>query len=136
MELTTAQQTEAFLFAFLLGLITGVLYIVFMLLRDFFVRSFAAGFAADVVFMLTASLLNFLFAVGFTLGRIRFYVVFAEAVSFFVVYFTAGRFIRLIFRKISHMTAHFFSWFTGLMSHFIQSSAVFLKVAHKNKNEL
>ena len=62
-------------------------------------------FLGDVLFMLTAGIVNSLYAVSQTEGKVRLYVLAAQGISFFVVYFFVGRplfsFIRFIHVRVS-----------------------------------
>ena len=113
MELTLRQQTEAFLWSFALGAVIAVIYIIISVIRVISPPSKIQLFVGDVLFMVLSALLNFLFAVAFTEGNVRFYTIFAELLSFFAIYLTLGkvaqktayivfRFLRTIFRKITN----------------------------------
>lgn len=113
MELTLKQQTEAFLWSFVLGAVVALIYIIIAVIRVISPPSKLQLFVGDVLFMVFAALLNFLFAVAFTEGNVRFYTIFSELISFFVIYLTLGkaakktahiifRFISAVLRKISY----------------------------------
>lgn len=113
MELTLKQQSEAFLWSFVLGVAVALIYIIIAVIRVISPPSKVQLFVGDVLFMVFAALLNFLFAVAFTEGNVRFYTIFAELISFFVIYLTLGkaakktahivfRFISAVLRKISY----------------------------------
>lgn len=105
MELTLKQQTEAFLWSFVLGAVISVIYTVVAVIRVISPPSKKQLFVSDLLFMVIAALMNFIFAVAFTEGKVRFYTIFAETISFFAIYFTvgklAGRAAKSIFRFIS-----------------------------------
>ena len=91
MELTTQQQTTAFLLAFLMGAVICAGYIIVSVLRKLSPPGKTALFISDTIWMLSAAVINFLFAVSQTDGKIRFYVLTAELGSFLVIWFTVGK---------------------------------------------
>ncbi len=112
MELTTAQQTTAFLWSFVLGAAIEIVYFVGSVLRELMSPKRISIFLSDMVFMISVFFANYLYAVAFTEGKVRFYTVFGEMVSFIILYFLMGRTIKccvgMAFRKIKKMTAAFF----------------------------
>lgn len=105
MELTLKQQTEAFLWSFVLGAIVALIYIIIAVIRVISPPSKIQLFVGDMLFMVFSALLNFLFAVAFTEGNVRFYTIFAELISFFAIYLTLGR----IAKKTAHIVFRFIS---------------------------
>ena len=105
MELTLKQQTEAFLWSFVLGVIVSLIYVIIVVIRVISPPSKIQLFVGDVLFMVFAALLNFLFAVAFTEGNIRFYTIFAELISFFAIHLTVGR----LAKKTAYIVFHFIS---------------------------
>ncbi len=105
LQLTTAQQTAAFLWAFIPGALLGLLYVIIRSFRIISPPGALQLFLGDVLFMLTAGIVNSLYAVSQTEGKVRLYVLAAQGISFFVVYFFVGRplfsFIRFIHVRVS-----------------------------------
>ena len=91
MQLTSYEQTYIFLWSFLIGIILSAVYIVLVLWRVISPQGRLLLFVTDLMFVVFASIVNFLFALIETDGRIRGYVLFAEVVSFAVFYLTVGR---------------------------------------------
>ncbi len=91
LELTTQQQTTAFLLAFILGIALSLMYIVICVVRKLSPPGRKELFFGDIVWMIFVSLVNFLFAVSQTDGRIRFYSAAAEIMAFILLWLTAGR---------------------------------------------
>ncbi len=102
MELTTQQQTAAFLWAFVLGLMIGLFYLLFSLIFNSASETRIGVFIRDTLFMFTVFVINFLYSVAMTEGKIRFYVVFSELLSFLLFYFTLGKTIYRIFLTFSN----------------------------------
>lgn len=94
MELTTQQQTTAFLWAFVLGAVIEIIYFVIASIRAAVPPDKAHIFVVDLLFMLFVSCLNILYAISQTEGKVRLYVIFAETLSFVILYFTIGRFLK------------------------------------------
>ena len=94
MELTLTQQTQIFLWSFLIGVVLFVVYIVMEVLRIVFPPGNIRIFIEDLLFMLFAAVVNFLFALSQTYGIIRGYSLFAQIASFALLYFTVGRIIK------------------------------------------
>ncbi len=93
MQLTLIQQTEAFLRAFLLGLLLCGVYIAFSVIRILLRHDRVPVLILDILFVCFCGIANFLFALSQTDGIIRGYSLFAEAAVFAAVYFTLGRLI-------------------------------------------
>ncbi len=86
MELTTQQQTNAFLWAFAAGVVIALIYIAMELVRMIFSASRLHIFIGDMIFAFSAFLINFLYAVAMTEGKVRAYVIAAELISFILIY--------------------------------------------------
>lgn len=111
MFVNNEQQLYLFLWAFVPGLLIGMLYIVISAVRVIAPPGRVQLFVGDALFMLAASMITFLFAVAATEGKIRLYTLTAEVAAFVLLYCTAGRFfikilaavlqrIRTIFEKV------------------------------------
>ncbi len=96
MELTLAQQSQAFLYSILLGVVLGAVYGVFKILRLAFCRGKIFVFAFDFVYMLIFSLSIFYFSLAFLYGYIRIYIYIGSAAGFLIYRLTIG----MLFSKI------------------------------------
>ncbi len=94
MELTIYEQTGVFLWSFLIGVILAAVYTVFAVLRELSPPGRVLLFLSDVLFTAIAAAVNFVFALSQTHGKIRGYSLLAQAAAFFLLYLTAGRFIK------------------------------------------
>ncbi len=74
MELSFAQQSQAFLFSIVLGLLLGFLYGLFKIIRIAFSLGKPATVITDVLFMILSSLAVFLFSLAYIQGYVRIYV--------------------------------------------------------------
>ncbi len=130
MQLTTAQQTAAFLWAFVPGALIGLLYLLLNIIRIMSPPAAWQIFIGDILFMLAAGLINSVYAISQTEGKVRLYVIAAELISFSAVYFIGGkpviRFVRYIssviikikqrlLRKITEQIKRLRSFFAGIM---------------------
>lgn len=124
MELTTIQQTTAFLWAFVLGAVIAAVYFIYSVIREVFMSGKVTVFFADMLFMIFVFVLNFLFAVGTTEGKVRLYVIMSEIIVFILLYLLIGRRIKntafRIIRRIKEDIGEKYSKFT--------------KKRHKNHN--
>lgn len=99
MELTTAQQTTAFLWAFVLGAGLELIYFMISSFRAAFPPTKMQMFIGDFIYSLLAFVINFIYATAMTEGKIRLYVVIAEIIVFLLLYLTLGRTIKCFMGK-------------------------------------
>lgn len=152
------EQLGTFAYALGFGFFIGVLYDVCRAIRMLFSNGKKAFFAADVLFALFAAFLTFLFTLTVTNGSIRGYVLFGEALGFFVYYFSLGvllsktadkligffrRFSLKIYRVIRFPFLRFGRWFSSLLTKNVQKaqkkanfSVKKSKILLKNTNDL
>lgn len=93
MELTTGQQTTAFLWAFLLGGIIEMLYTAICAVRVVSPPTKIQLFIGDVIFMIITAILNTLYAILQTEGKVRLYVIAAEIIAYAILYFSVSRYV-------------------------------------------
>ena len=91
MQQTLAEQTGIFLWAFVMGAGLGGVYIVLSVMRILSPPGDKQLLVTDILFVIVGALVNFLFALSQTYGRIRGYVIAAELLSFLVLYYTVGK---------------------------------------------
>lgn len=100
MELSFAEQSTAFLCAVVPGVILGVLYGVVRLLRVLFDFSNAVTFISDVLFMLAASVLTFLYSLAFLSGYVRLYFLPAILFGFLLYRLTLGKLLCRMYTPV------------------------------------
>jgi len=130
-----SSQTKNFLFSLGFGVLIGVLYDVLRVIRMSISQSKKALYITDFIFVFVSSVATFLFCLTVTDGQLRFYVLFGEALGFFIYYFSFGviavkfsartvekikAFFKKIFRFIS---APFRKIFAGVSSFAKKASA-------------
>lgn len=94
MEISVFRQTSVFLWSFLIGGVLAAIYTVIAVIREISPPGRVLLFVTDFLFMFTAAMINFAFALSQTNGRIRGYSLFAQAAAFFLLYFTVGAFVK------------------------------------------
>ncbi len=112
MELTLDQQTQIFLWSFVIGVVLFAVYIIMEVLRIVFPPGNVRVFIEDLLFMLFAAVVNFLFSLSQTYGVIRGYSLFAQTAAFALLYFTVGRIVKsfsLVIYKLFLRAYHFLS---------------------------
>lgn len=137
MELTTQQQTTAFLCAFLIGAALSLLYTMISISKELLSFNKIHVFVTDIIFMISVFLINFLYAIAMTEGRLRLYVIIAELSSFILLHFTLSKVIKctmiIILKKINSIIWQFSSRFGKKISDIIISSSKLFKINKKLK---
>ncbi len=94
MQLTLYEQTVIFLRSFALGAVLAGIYTIIAVLRTLSPPGKWLLFFTDILFMLIAAFLNFMFALSCTNGMIRGYSLAAQLIAFCALYLTVGRLIK------------------------------------------
>lgn len=97
MHLTVYEQAEIFYFAFVFGLIIGVWYDLFRLLRALGFNSKRAFILQDIVFMSGSAVMCFLFALVNVNGHFRVFVMIGHMLGLFAYRFSFGMLSGVIF---------------------------------------
>ncbi len=113
MQQTLDEQTGIFLWSFVLGAVLGVIYTLLAIARAWSPPSPRQWIVGDLLFMAIAAMLNFLFALSQTYGRIRGYVLAAELVTFFLLYGTVGRLLCRSTLRIRSLCEQTVTWMTA-----------------------
>lgn len=104
MRFTLSDQLLTFACSLLCGVIFGILYELFRLIREAVRGGRAFIFFCDLVFMLICAVVSVLFSICFVRGNTRYFVVAGELAGLLAVRFTLGqisiRFFVPLFRKI------------------------------------
>jgi Spore cortex protein YabQ (Spore_YabQ). len=91
---------EIFILAVLFGVLLGAIYDLFRIVRFAFDFGKTAIFIQDIIFFAACGVLTFLFMLTFTSGQIRAFVFVAQLVGFSAYYFTVGRIVYGLAKKI------------------------------------
>lgn len=107
MLLTDSQQTTAFLWAFVSGIIIAVFYTFMISVRSSFDAPLYIVVITDFLFSFSVCIAEFIYAIAFTDSAVRLYVIAAQLVSFSVFYLLIGKYIKLltiiIIRKLTEI---------------------------------
>lgn len=137
MEYITSLSSQAknFLFSLGFGVLIGVLYDILRIVRMSVSPSKRALYITDFIFVFTASVATFLFCLTVTDGQLRFYILFGEALGFFIYYLSFGiiavKFstktvekVKVFFKKIFRFIFAPFRKIFSRVSVFIKKAAV------------
>ena len=100
LELTFIQQSIAFSYSLLLGIILGIVYEVFKIIRLALCSNKYSVFIVDIIYMLIASLSLFVFSIAFLQGYTRIYLILGSFFGLFVFKITIGRLFSKIYCPI------------------------------------
>lgn len=109
MELTFAVQSAAFLYSLLPGILIGVIYGLFKLLRTVFNFSNVMTFAADVAFMIISAVLIYLYILAFLSGYVRLYLLPGILAGFLAYRLTLGKLLCKVYRPFFALLKRVFS---------------------------
>ena len=109
MELTFAVQSAAFLYSLLPGILIGVIYGLFKLLRTVFNFSNVMTFAADVAFMIISAVLIYLYILAFLSGYVRLYLLPGILAGFLAYRLTLGKLLCKVYRPFFMLLKRLFS---------------------------
>ncbi len=116
MDFTLREQMYCLLWSLVLGVLLGIVYDLFRLLRITLCRSKGSVFLLDLMFMLVCAFSCVFFSMGFSRGSTRYFTLIGMAAGFFLYFFTAGRIIRFIleflFKKIRSLLCLIYNYFS------------------------
>ncbi len=93
-------QFMIFLFSCFLGIVLGLLYDAFRLVRMIINRHNIFIFIQDIIYFLLSAFITFLFVLIFNDGESRFYILAGEGIGWIVYHLTFGEFIYKCSEKI------------------------------------
>jgi spore cortex biosynthesis protein YabQ len=128
-------QFNVFVYSLILGVILGMLYDVFRIVRIIFKPKEFGVFIQDMVYFILSAFLTFIFMIGFNDGEIRFYVLIGEGIGFCVYHLTVGRFFVLCMRYLVEFIIKILNIVKGWIYKFImvlKRRSVFLTIKLKN----
>ena len=101
---SVSQQLLNFLFSLIFGVIIGVYYDIFRLMRHLGLSGKASVIAQDIFFMVSIAPFTYIFCIGFNGGAIRAYILIGELMGALAYRYTLGRvsipFIMLLITPI------------------------------------
>ena len=101
MHLSVYRQGEIFYFAFVFGVLIGLYYDFYRLLRYLGFKSKAAVIAQDIIFMSTSAVMCFLFAQVTVNGHLRAFVAFAHLFGVISYRYSFGMLSGFVFKFIA-----------------------------------
>ncbi len=113
MTFSTSQQSLSILYAFILGLFSGLLYDVLKIIRLSFKRRKCLTFALDVLFMVIFAFSTVIFSMGYARGNSRYYILLGEIAGFLLFKLTLGRVILKLWAKILPLISKIIKIVTG-----------------------
>ncbi|MFR9182272.1 MAG: spore cortex biosynthesis protein YabQ [Christensenellales bacterium] len=148
MELTQFSQPQIFLFAVLAGILAGILYDVFRLLRTAGLNSLIHTVIQDIAFMCCFAVVSFLFAIAFNQGEVRFFTLLGHIAGLLAYRYTIGivtgrlfESVAVLLRKLKSFTGRVirkaYGLFQKIGGRFAKKAVFFRKNNKKNrKNDL
>lgn len=116
-EISNSLQTQDFLRSIVLGVILCVIYCFFAALRKAGLNSTISVFFEDLIFLLIASPICFLFLLATTNGEVRMYVLIGALVGFFLFKFTLFKLFLFLFSKFF---IYFYKGYCWIISLFLR----------------
>ncbi len=93
-------QATVFGCSCILGVVLGILYDVFRIIRVIINPKNITVFVQDVIYFLISGAITFLFVLAFNFGELRFYILIGESAGWTLYHVTLGHIIYKNFRKI------------------------------------
>ncbi len=148
-SLSLAQQTKGFLLSLGFGLIMGIFYDIFRIIRISISNGKIATIIFDILYCIFLCFFGFLFCLTVNEGEIRLYLLLGATVGFCVYYFSLGVIIFSLSERIVSLTKKFiktifniitfpFRWAFGKLRNlfnkiFIKSRKNTKKIKNKSK---
>lgn len=101
-------QLQIFWYSCFFGIILGIVYDIFRIIRMFFTCKIWNIFIQDILYFLIAGILSFIFILSVNFGEVRFYILAGEAMGWIVYYLTLGEVMNKISYKISRSIKNIF----------------------------
>ena len=100
MQITLLSQIQIFLYAIVFGVMLGILYTSFYILRKTFSSNKIQDFVYDLSYFIVCGFLTFIFIFTFNFGEVRIYILFGELLGFSIYYLTIGNITARIINKV------------------------------------
>ncbi len=99
MTTTLSEQMLSFVAAYLGGIILGVVYEIFRIIRHLLLNSKITTFVCDFLFMILFAFVTLFFSMAYSFGRTRLFTLFSEVCGLLSVRFTLGLVSLRLFSK-------------------------------------
>ena len=93
MQQSIASQVMVFVYSLALGVLLGVTYDVFRIIRMIINSKNIAVFIQDVLYFIISGVITFLFVLGVNSGNSRFYILAGEGIGWIIYHVTLGEII-------------------------------------------
>lgn len=93
MEISLTVQTQIFFLSVLFGIILGMFYDVFVVMRIVTKCDKSQVFFQDIIYFAISGLTNFTFILAVNNGEVRFFIILAEILGWILYYITVGKMI-------------------------------------------
>ena len=100
MQQSIATQVIVFVYSLALGVVLGIMYDVFRIIRMIINSKYIAIFIQDVLYFILGGVITFLFVLGVNSGNSRFYILAGEGIGWIVYHITLGELIYKCSNKI------------------------------------
>lgn len=97
MSFTLSQQMICLWWAFVCGLILGLLYDILKVIRLCIFTHKVSVLVCDLIFMIISAFVSVGFSIGFSRGNTRYFIIFGELIGFLLVHFTLGKVVVKVF---------------------------------------
>ncbi len=100
LQQSISSQIFIFLFSLILGLMLGIIYDVFRIVRMIINSKNIAVFIQDVLYFIISGIITFIFVLGVNSGDSRFYILAGEGIGWIIYHITLGDIIYKYSSKI------------------------------------
>ncbi|MBQ2687542.1 MAG: spore cortex biosynthesis protein YabQ [Clostridia bacterium] len=128
LDINLSSQGYTFLCSLLNGLVLAFIYTIFKCIRLAFSNRKIPTIICDVLYMLLFTLFTYIFSIGFTQGRVRYYVLIGEVLAILIYKFTLGWLLDKLFARILKLFRKIYMFLQKNISVFAKK---LLKACHK-----
>ena len=127
MQQSIASQVFVFMYSLGLGVLLGITYDIFRIIRMIINSKSIAVFIQDVLYFIISGVITFLFVLGVNSGNSRFYILAGEGIGWIVYHITIG---EIIYRSSNRIVKNI-----KIRINLIKSKIFGQKSKHDSKNK-
>ena len=135
MQYFSTEFSTVFIYSLLSGVVLFLVYDVFLFFRICCIKSKIFCTAADILFMVTASLVTFIVSLAFNNGRVRLFICIGELTGFLVMLFTVGAVTKKLFAYILSKARKSVGYILNFFKKVITKPLKIMRGLLYNKNE-
>lgn len=130
-------QLQVFCYSCLFGIVLGVFYDIFRIIRLFFACRYWNIFIQDILYFSFSGIMTFLFILSINFGEVRFYILAGEAIGWIIYYLTIGEIMhKLSYKLVKTMKIVFLKIYNIIFKPMeLVVSKIRLKYLKKNTND-